>query len=203
MERGQDFFDSCAAEWDKKRVTDKRRLEFLLSLINVPGQGRILDVGCGTGVFLEYLLRGKANDTLAVEAIDFSSGMLEIAKSKYEKHTNINFVCADIRQHELQAETYDLISCLNFFPHLTMLKEKEAYLCKTFRALKAGGELVIMHDISRAAVNGIHEHKPETFNDKLPSARDTGILLLKAGFSDVVGIEDDYLFFVRGKKTAN
>ena len=200
MERGQEFFDREAPEWDKKRNTDPDKLKFLLSLAELPNRGKILDVGCGTGLLTEYILQFAGNGTLTLEDVDYSAGMIAVAKAKFSGRENVRFICADIRQLNLQSQEYDFIISLNFFPHLTSLTDKKNYLRKGYEALKPGGKLVIMHDISREKVNGIHEHKPETFNDKLPSAHDTGVLLIQAGFKEVVGIEDDYIFFVRGCK---
>lgn len=199
MEKGRAFFDERAADWDRHRLTDERRLEFLLSLAAPKRGGRVLDVGTGTGVLLPGLLAAVGTNG-SVEAVDFSVGMLAVASAKFKAAGNIRFIEGDILEVELPEMVYDLIVSLNFFPHLTSLADKQSYLKKTFGWLKKGGRLVVMHDIPRERVNGIHEHKPETFNDKLPSARDTLTLFREAGFSELFGIEDDFVFFVSGRK---
>ena len=198
MERGIEFFDAQAAVWDNKRNTDEGRMRFLVSLLSVKRGGRILDVGSGTGVLLPYLLP-LIGDAGRIVAVDFSAKMLEISKAK-GFGGNITYKCADILEFELVDNSFDLIVSLNFFPHLTSLGDKRAYIKKAVAALAPGGQLVVMHDISRTQVNGVHEHKPETLNDKLPAVRDTGGLFFEAGLGDVFGIEDDYIYFLRGIK---
>lgn len=200
MERGKAFFDERAAGWDEHRQTDERRLDFLLSLVPPAPGGRVLDVGTGTGVLLPGLL-SFIGDSGSVDAVDFSSGMLAVALAKFKSAPNIRFIEGDILAVSLPEEAYDYIVSLNFFPHLTSLGDKQAYLKKAFGWLKNGGRLVVMHDISRERVNGIHEHKPETFDDRLPSARDTMTLFAQAGFTELFGIEDDFIYFVTGTKS--
>ena len=197
MERGRDFFEARAAAWDEKRNTDKARLEFLVEMAGLPAGGRILDVGSGTGVLLPYLL-AAAGGSGEVTAIDYSPAMLRVAQGKFSS-PRLSFICDDVLTAPLPSGL-DLVVSLNFFPHLTTLADKQAYLVKVREALRPGGKIVIMHDVSREFVNGVHSHAPETFNDRLPSARDTGILLVRAGFSEVFGVEDDFIYFAKGEK---
>lgn len=198
MEKGREFFDSMAADWDKNRKTDPSRIEFLMSLVSIGLGDRVLDVGTGTGVLLPHIL-SSVGEMGHIDAVDFSPRMLALAAEKISAK-NVSFLCADILQRDLADNSYNLIISLNFFPHLTSLEDKRSYIGKAYKALNDGGQLVIMHDIPREKVNGVHEHKPETLNDRLPSARDTGGLLCEAGFSEVFGIEDDFIYFVRGIK---
>lgn len=197
MERGREFFDEYAASWDARRNTDEARLAFLLSLADIP-HGDILDVGTGTGVLIPYLLKAAGEDG-SVTAVDYSPKMLAVAEEKFAAK-NLRFICDDILSLELKDESFDFIVSLNFFPHLTGVDNKRAYLKKMYAALKRGGKIVVMHDISREQVNGIHSHAKETFDDRLPAARDTATLFAEAGLACVRGIEDDFVYFVCGVK---
>ena len=199
MEKGAEFFDRCAEKWDATRDTYPSRLRFLLDLAALPLGGRVLDAGSGTGVLLPYLVEALGPQG-HITAVDFSSQMLALAKAKFGDYAAIDFRCGDILQLEFPPASYDAVICLNFFPHLTTLVQKQAYIARAYAALRPGGKILILHDISRDAVNGVHSQCEETLNDRLPSGIDVSALLRAAGFIDTVGLEDDELYFVRGIK---
>ena len=199
MEKGVEFFDRCAGKWDATRDTYPSRLRFLLDLAALPAGGRVLDAGSGTGVLLPYLVEALGPQG-HITAVDFSSQMLALAKAKFGDYAAIDFRCGDILQLEFPPASYDAVICLNFFPHLTTLAQKQVYIARAYAALRPGGKILILHDISRDAVNGVHSQCEETLNDRLPSGIDVSALLRAAGFIDAVGLEDDELYFVRGIK---
>ena len=199
MEKGVEFFDRCAGKWDATRDTYPSRLRFLLDLAALPAGGRVLDAGSGTGVLLPYLVEALGPQG-HITAVDFSSQMLALAKAKFGDYAAIDFRCGDILQLEFPPASYDAVICLNFFPHLTTLAQKQVYIARAYAALRPGGKILILHDISRDAVNGVHSQCEETLNDRLPSGIDVSALLRAAGFIDTVGLEDDELYFVRGIK---
>ena len=199
MDKGAEFFDHYAGQWDATRETHPERLQFLLQLAALPEGGRVLDVGSGTGVLLPYLMAALGRQG-KITAVDFSSRMLAQAEAKFSFYPGIDFCCGNILTMDLPAASYDAVVCLNFFPHLTTLAEKQSYAARAFTALRPGGRIVIMHDISREVVNGVHARCEETLQDKLPSGLAVRDLLQTAGFCDTVGLEDDVLYFVRGSK---
>ena len=199
MEKGVEFFDRYAAKWDATRDTYPSRLRFLLDLAALPAGGRVLDAGSGTGVLLPYLVEALGPQG-HITAVDFSSQMLALAKAKFGDYAAIDFRCGDILQLEFPPASYDAVICLKFFPHLTTLAQKQVYIARAYAALRPGGKILILHDISRDAVNGVHSQCEETLNDRLPSGIDVSALLRAAGFIDTVGLEDDELYFVRGIK---
>jgi SAM-dependent methyltransferase len=93
-----------ASQW-RDQQTQIRRFEILCK--NVPrslSESSILDFGCGTGAFCEYL-KSSHSFTGRYTGIDISPKAIEIAKSIY---TNGNFLNLDILLNELP-ETYDYI----------------------------------------------------------------------------------------------
>ena len=199
MDKSADFFDRYAGQWDRMRETHPGRLQFLLQLAALPAGGRVLDAGSGTGVLLPYLMEALGRQG-KITAVDFSTRMLAQAKAKFSSYPGIDFLCGNVLTVDLPAASYDAVVCLNFFPHLTTPADKQAYAARAFAALRPGGRIVIMHDISREAVNGVHSRCEETLSDRLPSGLDVSKLLQAAGFCDTVGLEDDVLYFVRGTK---
>ncbi|WP_256871842.1 trans-aconitate 2-methyltransferase [Nostoc sp. TCL26-01] len=96
----------------------------------------ILDIGCGTGEFSRLL--AKSADR--VVAIDLSPNMIEIARQRSQKYTNIDFQVADILQWELPVEQFDAIVSIATVHHLPL----ENLLPSIKAALNPGGKLVIL-----------------------------------------------------------
>ena len=123
--------------------------------------------------------------------------MIALAAEKNKDEPGVRFVAADIM--EFQPDTsFDRIICLNFFPHVA---DKPAFLAKMTGMLAAGGCLVIMHDISRDCVNGIHADAAAVKNDRLPRGERTAEMFAAAGMRVGDVIDSEELYFVQGFKS--
>lgn len=197
MNKDKDFFDNCAANWDKIRETNPDKLRKLIQMTQIKKGDKILDVGTGTGVLLPFLLNIIGAEG-TITAVDFSSKMLACAKAKHLDDKNIIFVAGNILQYPSTPNTFNAITCLNFYPHLH--QHKEEFLRKMLPLLQNNGTLTIFHDISRAQVNNIHAECIEVKEHKLPPAAEVGSLLQKAGYELIQVYEDNEMYFVQGRK---
>jgi SAM-dependent methyltransferase len=73
----------------------------------------ILDVGCGEGFTIDYLLR--ANGQLHLRGVDFDWSALRRAKGK---HPGVLFEMADIGRLPYASAGFDLVLCLEVLEHL-------------------------------------------------------------------------------------
>ncbi len=89
----------------------------------------ILDVGCATGIFLEYLKERKCADT---KGIDISSKMIEISKKK-----GLNCTTEDLLSLN---KKFDLITLWDVLEHFIDPKQS---LEKVHQLLKKDGDLII------------------------------------------------------------
>ena len=197
MNRDVDFFNTCAKNWDSIRNTNPQTLEKLMELADIPAGANVLDVGSGTGVLIPYL-HAKVGAQGKITAVDFSEKMLAKAQEKFANLNNIEFCVGDILEMELPAENYDVVICLNFFPHLHTRKEE--FLRKMKSSLKIGGSLIIMHDISRATVNNIHRESEVVTEHRLPEAKVVGEMFQAYGYQNIHAYEDGTMYFVKGYK---
>lgn len=97
------------SEWDKKRdvmhrydltahIYDMRyaeeqttKIETAIVSINLNKQGLVLDVGCGTGLLLDYV----SNEVDAIVGLDISRKILLQTKKRARKSPNVHLVLAD------------------------------------------------------------------------------------------------------------
>lgn len=198
MTEEQAFFDRIAPRWDAMRDEEPSKLRALLKRIPVKPGDCILDVGSGTGVLLPYL-RELTGDAGRILAVDFSRNMLAEARKKYAGLTGISFRTADVMHDDLPRDAFDVITCLNVYPHFA--DRKEQFIRRMLPLLREGGCLAIFHDISRAAVAAIHQTEEETKDHLLPPAEETGRLLSSCGYRDIVTYEDDGCYFAAGHRS--
>ncbi|GHT29163.1 methyltransferase [Bacteroidia bacterium] len=86
----KDGYNAIAQQYFDTYVSDKSDLEYFDTFANsLPKSSTILDVGCGMGHYSKYLY----DKGLCVTGIDFSEGMLKIAKENYPE---IDFINADV-----------------------------------------------------------------------------------------------------------
>ena len=96
----------------------------------------ILDLACGTGVFLD-LMQKKFNAKDCV-GLDLSKEMYKFAKWSI-KNDNINFVLGDMSDFDLKRR-FDLISCnYDAINHLLKFSDWKKMFKKAFKHLENGG----------------------------------------------------------------
>lgn len=190
----REFFDSLAVEWDRQIQDDEeesqRRFRELVEALPPKRGDWVLDVGSGTGVLIPYLREATGKRGRIVE-LDFSLEMLRMAKKKHSEG-RMSFLQADAHDLCLKEETFDAVICFSTFPHF----HNQASVLREFRrVLKSGGQLSIIHFMSREEINAFHARVDGPVRkDALPDHDDMARLLTRAGFRDI-SIEDRPSFY--------
>ena len=192
IERGMNFFNEIAQRWDAIRCTEPDKIAMLVNMVGIQSGSNVLDVGCGTGVLLPYL-KTAVGESGTITAIDFAVNMIAKAAENNKHLTGIEYLAEDIQEF-MPGMMFDAIVCLNFFPHVA---HKEEFIAKMKTLLKPDGILVIMHDISRQAVNSIHQTSEVVKNDRLPECSVVKRMIAGPGLDVVAAYENDKLYFVK------
>jgi len=122
------------------------------------GAGRILEVGCGSGVLTEPLRRRFPEASLCV--LDVAEGMVSAVRERWGQDPRMDFVVADIREF-CAPRPFDLIassSALHWatpldrtFAHLKRLLSPDGRCCA---ALMVDGTLGELHALRRRVAPG-------------------------------------------------
>ena len=111
----------------------------------LPLKSQILDLGCGTGIVSDLLAaQGYKHFTL----VDFSQGMLDIAKTKSRLH-DARFILADATK-ELPDGKYDLVVSVMLFNTFDA-KTTESIVEKLKHHLKSKAILAVVEDTDKSA----------------------------------------------------
>jgi len=91
---------------------------------------KVLEIGCGTGIFTQLLAETQAN----LIAVDISSDLLKIASQKKYKYNNVSFINKSFEECEINGP-FDAVLGSSILHHL----EIDDAISKIFELLKPGG----------------------------------------------------------------
>lgn len=98
---------------------------------------KILDIGCGTGTFAKIIK--ESFPYAKITCLDFSSNMINIAKSKLEKYDDdINFLVSDFNDLDIKNE-FDVVVSSFALHHIQQDSEKLKLYEKIYESLKQNG----------------------------------------------------------------
>ena len=119
----------------------------LLSVMDLmlTDEGRILDVGCGFGLFAAYF--GQTHPRRRIVGVDPSARRIEMARTVAAKLglRDHSFVVGDVRDATLEGP-FDAIYVLDVMHHLP--REDQEQVLERFRSLLAPGGMLIIKDIT-------------------------------------------------------
>lgn len=180
------YFEYLALNWEASQRPD--RLEILYHLL-APFDGylqdceTILEVGAGTGGMTHLLTQRYPQ--ARIYALDLAHEMLKQAP---RQNGQARLIQSDAHRLPFGEQSFAAVLCHNSFPHF---RNKGEALLEIKRVLHSGGRLLILHELSRAQVNAIHQNAQAEMlhQDLLPDGIVLGRMLEKAGFK-VLRLED-------------
>jgi SAM-dependent methyltransferase len=164
-------FDHLAQLYDVASAIERRHSFFLENLPR--RRGRVLDVGCGTGLLAQELARHFAT----VLAIDISAPMIAIARAKRSAQ-NIEYRVADASSAEIEG-SFDAIVSHTAFHHV---KDLAGTLTRLKALLAPHGRFLIVDLVDRTLLFG---HKSYT-GLILGACAALGFDVIRCGFRNAV-----------------
>jgi demethylmenaquinone methyltransferase/2-methoxy-6-polyprenyl-1,4-benzoquinol methylase len=198
------FFNDHAEKWldmwYKDPATgryDKHEKDFhrLFSLLSLKPGNQILDVGCGTGVLVPFILE-RITSTGVLYEMDFAEKMIEVNRSLHARD-NIRFIVSDAERAPLEEGSCDMVICFSCFPHF---QDKEKAVMTLSRLLKPGGVFAVSHFDSSEGIKKHHGSCHAVMHDHLPDEAEMRSLLETAGLGIDVFIDEPGFYCIIATK---
>lgn len=134
--QGRSSFNSVAKLYDSARPTYPAALfDDIITLSRIPPNGRILEVGCGSGqATLPLARRGYR-----IDCIELGDQLAQIAADKLAAYPNATVICADFETIPLPHAHYDLLTSATAFHWIA----SEIGFRKSRDHLKPGGSIAL------------------------------------------------------------
>lgn len=198
LEKMDDFFTARIGGYDEHMLSEvggcANGYRLMAEKIAALNPKRLLDLGCGTGLELDFIL--KLCPELEVVGIDMTSAMLE---KLHEKHPAVRTICGDYFEVPF-GDNFDAAVSFETLHHFTRERKAQLYK-KLFDSLTSGGvyiECDYMCDTDEQERGFFDELERLKREQELGSGYyhyDTPLtiekqkrLLLEAGFASVVQI---------------
>ena len=98
------LYDSTA-EFYETRYAEEQEAKYKVALENTTPSGKVLDVGCGTGLFFRHIVR----ETEAIIGIDSSKNILIVAQNYVRGRESIHLVQADADHIPFLQDFFDAV----------------------------------------------------------------------------------------------
>ena len=143
LEKMSDFFEARLDDYDEHMMTNiecaSEFYPFTAKQLPTAQNCRILDLGCGTGLELEFYF--PLNPSANVTGIDLSAGMLDELKRKFADK-DITLICESYFDVSLGENAFDAAVSVESLHHFTK-EEKTKLYGKLHRALKDNGYFIL------------------------------------------------------------
>jgi ubiquinone/menaquinone biosynthesis C-methylase UbiE len=145
------YYDAFSKVYDRfvalhSRDAGGAARSFLAGLLHVQHGGSVLDVCTGTGTLLPHL-HERVGGSGRVVGLDFSRGMLGVARVKTAALPGVSLVAGDAARLPFATESFDAVTCSHAFYELKG-ELRESTLRDVRRVLRPGGAFFMMeHDV--------------------------------------------------------
>lgn len=186
--------------WYKDLATgrhDKHEKDFerLFSLLPLKRGDRVLDVGCGTGVLVPFILE-RITETGTLYELDFADKMIETNR-RLHGGENIRFILGDAENVALDNASCDVVICFSCFPHF---QDKKKAMTTLSRILKPRGIFAVSHFDSSEGINKHHGSCHAVMHDHLPDEAAMRALLQTVDLGIDVFIDEPGFYCIIARK---
>jgi ubiquinone/menaquinone biosynthesis C-methylase UbiE len=164
--RWSESYDRCILQWLLFGPSHRAMIRRIADASSGSKPLRILDIGCGTGVFAGRLR--EALPRARVWGLDLVAGMLEQGRARWRHHAGaVQPVQGDSERLPFQSDSFDVVTCANSFHHYP---HQDRAVAEMHRVLAPGGRLLLVdgyrdapygwfiYDVCVAGVEGAVHH---------------------------------------------
>lgn len=134
-------YDKTRYEGRKNRYNNMVSANSLMALMPKERESKCLDVGCGTGRGVSFLME-KGYD---IVGLDYTMNMLKVCRGKLDCEESVKLVRGNAEMLPFSDNSFDCIISLNFL-HLFSNENQKKFIDEMTRVLKAGGTLICEFD---------------------------------------------------------
>lgn len=188
LKKQKAFFNARAASWmqlcydspqARRRQGYQREFQRLLAWAPIAKNDIILDVGCGPGVLVPYILR-RLGPRGRLREVDYAEQMIEVNRRRHSDR-RVSFYVADVQALPFAAQSCHGLFCFSCFPHF---QNKLKALRSMALVLKPGGWLLLAHFDSPRTLNRHHAKAAGAVKqDRLPGAKAMRALFESCGLT--------------------
>ena len=143
LEKMSDFFNRRLEGYEEHQLNEiegaKEFYPYTADLLSKNRGARVLDLGCGTGLELDYYF--ALNSEAHITGIDLAEDMLSALKKKFDGK-NVITIQGSYFDVPFESNQYDTVVSVESLHHFTMEKKVALYR-KVWRALVTGGYFIL------------------------------------------------------------
>ncbi len=136
IEHGKKISENAESVWNwaspAGQVRADRRARYFVDVAKIKSSDRVLEIGCGTGLFTGKVFKLSGAQ---ITATDLSEDLLNIAKSK---NPEAKFVVDDAMKMSFSEHSFDVVFGSSVLHHLDM----NVALSEIYRVLKKNGRMI-------------------------------------------------------------
>lgn len=201
------FFNERAGQWldmwyknpetgEYTRFDDKFKRLFGFAGLQ-PGD-HVLDLGCGSGVLVPYILERIGEQGRLVE-VDYAEQMIAVNRQLHND-PRVRFLVADVSDIRMSPASFDAVICFACFPHFS---EKQETLNRIAGMLKPGRGLLISHFDSAEDINMHHGKHESVMHDHLPDEQAMRAMVSGAGLETEIFMDQKGFYLLKAVKPGN
>jgi SAM-dependent methyltransferase len=158
-------FDEVVEFYDEVRPGyPLETIEDVISISNIPQNGRILEIGCGTGqATIPYANRGYF-----IHCLEIGKNMVSIALKKFQTYPNVTIENIAFEDWPLQKNAYDMVLSATAFHWIP----SKIGFPKAAKVLRESGYLALMSNIHPAPYTGFFERVQLIYKEVVPEWED-------------------------------
>ena len=121
-----DFYDEYVQR-QIKTGANERLISLYKRLLNggLNADSRVLELGCGVGIFTKLLAKKVKNGI--IEAVDLSEKSVAVAKNELKDRNNIHFDVADVVKYQPKNSDFDMITLMDVIEHIPLDHHAELF----------------------------------------------------------------------------